>query len=54
MEWLKYLAIQKDENGILINGYKQGAHYVKYPNGQLKYERSYDHEQLHGIQKMLV
>ena len=50
MEWLKHLAIRKNGEGILANGWRVGARYCKYPNGQLEYEYNYDHGQKHGIQ----
>jgi antitoxin component YwqK of YwqJK toxin-antitoxin module len=51
MEWLKHFVIQKNENGILVNDWKQGYHYEKYRDGQLKTECNYDRNQRHGIQR---
>jgi antitoxin component YwqK of YwqJK toxin-antitoxin module len=51
MEWLKYLVIQKDETGILINNWKQGARYFKSDNSILEYEYNYLDDRRHGIQR---
>jgi hypothetical protein len=32
MEWLKYLVIENDGKGILVNYLKHGSRYAKYPN----------------------
>ena len=51
MEWLKHLVVKRDGECILVNGWKVGTRYGKYSNGQLRYARSYDHDQQHGIQR---
>ena len=51
MEWLKHLAIKYDGEGVLVNNWKQGKRYAKYPNGLLEYEWNYEHGQRHGIQR---
>jgi antitoxin component YwqK of YwqJK toxin-antitoxin module len=52
MEWLKHLAIKKDGERILVNGWKQGTQYYKYLDGQLECECNYNCDQRHGIQRV--
>jgi antitoxin component YwqK of YwqJK toxin-antitoxin module len=51
MEWLKHLVIRNNGEGILVNNWKQGSHYEKYPGDHLEYEENYDCGQCHGIQR---
>lgn len=51
MEWLNYLVIQNNGDGILVNGNLQGSHYKWYENGRLKSISFYVDGILDGIQR---
>jgi antitoxin component YwqK of YwqJK toxin-antitoxin module len=50
MEWIKHLAIQHINRGIVVNNWLQGTYYV-YFEGQLIYEDTYVNDQMHGTSR---
>jgi antitoxin component YwqK of YwqJK toxin-antitoxin module len=51
MEWLKYLAVYNDGEGILVNGKKQGYQYIRHADGKLRNSYHYVDGIQHGIQR---
>jgi antitoxin component YwqK of YwqJK toxin-antitoxin module len=47
MEWLKYLVIEHNANGILVNSWKQGIH-QEFNTREYTYIRTYFDNLLHG------
>jgi antitoxin component YwqK of YwqJK toxin-antitoxin module len=50
MEWLKYLAVEKDGDCIIVNGDKEGARYIKRSKNRLSSIENYINDERHGIQ----